>query len=282
MEQTVTETAGQITALVISYGLTVIAALVILIIGWIGAGWLSRAVARMLARTGKVDVTLRQFFASLVRYFVLAFTVLAVLSQFGVQTASLIAVFGAAGLAVALALQGTLSDVAAGVMLLLFRPFKVGDYVEVGGVAGTIKSITLFLTEFATPDNVQVLAPNAQIWGSAVKNYSHHETRRYDLAVGIAYEDNIDEAMAVMHEMVGSDTRILAEPAPQVYVAELGDSSVNLVARFWVNAGDFWNVRCDLTKGVKERFDGAGISMPYPQRVVHMVGGSETVAAAAE
>jgi len=278
VEEGTVAAVGQITALVTSYGLSVIGALVLLIIGWIGAGWASRFVKRLLSRTDKVDVTLRQFFASLVRYFILAFTVLAVLSQFGVQTASLIAVFGAAGLAVALALQGTLGDVAAGVMLLLFRPFKVGDYVEVGGVAGTVKSITLFVTEFATPDNVQVLAPNAQIWGSAVKNYSHHATRRFDLAVGIAYEDSIDQ----VHEMIKGESRVLAEPAPEVLVSELGDSSVNLIARFWVNAGDYWSVRCDLTKAVKERFDGAGISIPYPQRVVHMVGATDSVAAAAE
>lgn len=282
MEQSAAAAAAQITALVTSYSLSAIAAIVILIVGWIGAGWASRVVTRLLTRVERVDLTLRRFFASLVRYFILAFTVLAVLSQFGVQTASLIAVFGAAGLAVALALQGTLRDVAAGVMLLMFRPFKVGDYVEVGGIAGTVQSITLFVTEFATPDNVQVLAPNGQIWGSAVKNYSHHTTRRIDLAVGIAYEDDMDRAMAVMHEMIGAESRVLADPAPQVMVNELGDSSVNLLARFWVNAGDYWSVRCDTTKAVKERFDGAGISIPYPQRVVHLVRGNESEPATAQ
>ncbi len=274
---------AQIIALIVSYSLNVVAAVVILIVGWIAAGWASRFVTRVLSRVERVDVTLRAFFASLARYFILAFTLLAVLSQFGVQTASLIAVFGAAGLAIALALQGTLSDVAAGVMLLLFRPFKVGDYVEVGGVAGTVKSVTLFLTELATPDNVQILAPNSQIWGSAVKNYSFHTTRRLDLPVGIAYEDDIDQAMQVMQKMIAAENRVLADPAPQVMVNELGDSSVNMIARIWVNAADYWDVRFDLTKAVKERLDAAGISIPYPQRVVHMVrADNESAAAAAE
>ncbi len=262
----------QLVTLTTTYGLDIVGAVVILIIGWLGAGWVSRMIARALARSERVDPMLRGFFASLVRYFVLAFTVLAVLSQFGVQTASLIAVFGAAGLAIGLALQGTLSNLAAGVMLMLFRPFKVGDYIKVAGVAGTVKDVSLFVTEFATPDNVQILAPNGQIWGSAVKNYSHHETRRMDLVVGIAYEDKIDPALDAARAVLAADGRVLTDPAPMVVAGELADSSVNLIVRFWCRASDYWAAKFDLTKALKERFDQEGITIPYPQRTLHLVG----------
>ncbi len=272
--------ADQVVLLVTTYGLDVVGAVAILIVGWVAAGWASRLVDRTLGRSTKFDQTLRGFFSSFVRYFVLAFTVLAVLSQFGVQTASLIAVFGAAGLAIGLALQGTLSNVAAGVMLLIFRPFKVGDYVEAGGEAGTIKGINLFVTEFATPDNVQILVPNAQIWGSSVKNYSFNTSRRIDLVVGIAYEDSIERALALAEQVAGGDSRVHRDPAVFVGVNELADSSVNILVRVWCDAGDYWGVKFDLTRALKEKFDQEGISIPYPQRTVHML--PQQVAAAAE
>ena len=195
---------------------------------------------------------------------------IAVLSQFGVQTASLIAVFGAAGLAVGLALQGTLSNVAAGVMLLLFRPFKVGDYIDGGGVSGTVKVISLFVTELATPDNVQIIAPNSQMWGTAIRNYSFHNTRRVDFLVGIDYGDNIDTAMATIRRVSGADTRVHRDPEPFVVVGELGDSSVNLIVRLWVNAADYWGVKFNLTKAFKEQLEADGITIPFPQQDVHM------------
>jgi small conductance mechanosensitive channel len=266
----------QAVSLITAYGMNVIGAIVMLIVGWIAAGWASRATGKALARTDKVDETLGQFFTSSVRYLVLIITGLAVLSQFGVQTASLITVLGAAGLAVGLALQGTLSNVAAGVMLLLFRPFKIGDFVEVAGHAGTVGAITLFTTEMATPDNVHIVVPNASVWGAAVKNYSHHDTRRVDLTVGIAYEDDIDQAFAVISGIVENDERVLAEPAPMVAVTELADSSVNLVVRVWCQAGDYWPTKFDLTKTFKERLDKEGISIPYPQRTVHIVNTTAT------
>ena len=273
--------ADQVVLLITTYGLDVVGAIAILIVGWIGAGWASRLVDRALGQSVKFDQTLRSFFASFVRYFVLAFTVLAVLSQFGVQTASLIAVFGAAGLAIGLALQGTLSNVAAGVMLLIFRPFKVGDYVEAGGQAGSIKGINLFMTEFATPDNVQILVPNSQIWGSAVKNYSFNTTRRLDLVIGVAYEDSIDQALALAERVTGADARVHKDPAAFVAVSELGDSAVNLLVRVWCDAGDYWGVKFDLTRALKEAFDHEGISIPYPQRTVHLQR-EQPAAAAAE
>ena len=270
MENEVSVVATQITKLITGYGMSIVGAVVILIIGWIGAGWAARMTGRALGRFEKVDVTLARFFQSIVRYLVLILTVLAVLSQFGVQTASLITVLGAAGLAIGLALQGTLSNVAAGVMLLMFRPFKIGDYVEVGGVSGTVGAITLFVTEMDSPDNIHIVVPNSQVWGAAVKNYSHNPTRRCDIAVGIAYEDDIGMAIAAITSVIEADDRAFTDPAPLVAVTDLGDSSVNFTVRAWCNASDRWPMMLDLTKNIKERLDQEGITIPYPQRTVHM------------
>ncbi len=257
--------------LLTSYGLKLIGAILILIIGRFVASWTSKTVDSRLKKSGKVDDTLRPFFANFSRYVVLIITVLAVLSQFGIETTSLIAVLGAASLAIGLALQGTLSNVASGVMLLIFRPFKVGDYVEAAGIAGTVKSITLLVTELATPDNVQILAPNNQVWGAILKNFSHHTTRRVDLVLGIDYGDDIDKAIQVVTSVANADSRILQDPAPMVVVGNLGDNSVDLTIRTWCNAGDYWGVKFDLTKTLKQRFDAEGLSIPFPQRTVHMV-----------
>jgi len=270
MEESQSHAYEQTVSLITTYGLQVIGAVVILIVGWMVAGWARGLTERALSKSDKVDVTLRQFFASLVRYAILIFTVVAVLDRFGVETTSLIAVVGAAGLAIGLALQGTLSNVAAGVMLLLFRPFKIGDYVEGAGQAGSVKSITLFVTELATPDNVQIIVPNSQLWGAAIKNYSFHETRRVDLLMGIAYEDKIDDAIATINKVIAADSRAHKDPAPMIAVAELADSSVNLTVRVWCDSADYWPLKFDLTKALKEHFDTDGISIPYPQQVVHM------------
>lgn len=274
MDQSAEEIWQQVVTLLTTYGLDVVGALTILIAGWIGAGWVQRWITRALARVPKIDETLRPFFASLARYLVLIFTGFAVLSQFGIQTASLLAVFGAAGLAIGLALQGTLSNVAAGVMLLIFRPFKTGDYVEAGGHAGTIKAITLFVTEMATPDNVQITVPNAQVWGSSVMNFSHNATRRVDIAVGIGYGADIDAAIAAILDQASGDSRVHADPEPMAAVVDLGDNSVNLTVRVWCDGGDYWPLKFDLTKAVKERLDKEGISIPYPQRDVHLIQGA--------
>ncbi|MEO0392343.1 MAG: mechanosensitive ion channel domain-containing protein [Pseudomonadota bacterium] len=265
--QTVIE---QALGMVTEYGLDVIGAIVILILGLIAAGWVGRAVRGALGRVKRVDSMLRGFFASLAKYFVIAITVIAVLERFGVETTSFVAILGAAGLAIGLALQGTLSNVAAGVMLLLFRPFKTGDYVEVAGLAGTVADVSLFTTELTTPDNVQIVTPNADIWGTAIKNYSHHDTRRVQLVVGIGYGDNMDKAMDVLKDVIKADERIHSEPAPFVEVSNLGASSVDITIRVWCDASNFWPVTFALPKAVKEAFDKNDISIPYPQQDVHM------------
>ncbi len=269
MEDSISGIWGMVAGLITTYGLSVIGAIVILIVGFMIAGWVKSAVSKALSKVEKVDETLRSFFASLAYYAVVIFTVVAVLAQFGIETTSFIAVLGAAGLAIGLALQGTLSNVAAGVMLLLFRPFKIGDYIEGGGLAGTVKGITLFVTELATPDNVQIIAPNSQLWGSAIKNYSFHPTRRVDLVIGIAYEDDIDRGLAACVDEVKKDSRVLADPAPMAAVTDLGDSSVNFTVRIWCNAADYWGLKFDMTKNLKNRMDAENISIPYPQRMVH-------------
>ncbi len=270
MEQNVTQVIPQIVALATEYGLQVLGAIVILLVGWWLAGVAQRGTVRGLGRLKQIDETLTRFFASLARYTVLIFTALAVLNQFGVQTASLIAVLGAAGLAVGLALQGTLSNLAAGVMLLIFRPFRVGDYVEVGTVAGTVEELSLFVTRLNTPDNIHIIVPNNDIWGSPIKNYSHNATRRVEVSVGIGYEQDIGRAIDAVRALLAGEPRVLDEPEPFVAVTELADSSVNLVIRAWCRAGDYWPLYCDLLRAIKDRFDAQGISIPYPQQVVHM------------
>jgi len=253
-----------------SYGMSVLGAIIILIVGL----WFSRAVSRMtrrlMSKSERIDPTLIGFVASLVKYAIIIFTVVAVLEKFGVQTTSLIAVLGAAGLALGLALQGTLANFAAGVMLLLFRPFKAGQYVDAGGTAGTVREITLFFTEMDTPDNVRITVPNGQVWGQAIRNYSHNETRRLDIGCGISYADDIAKAMAVLERLAETEERVMKDPAPATFVDALADSSVNLVLRVWCSAADYWQLKWDMTRAVKEAFDADGIDIPFPQRTVHL------------
>ena len=275
MEDSARQVSDQVFALIAAYGLNVLGALVVLIVGLIVAGWAKGAVQRMLRRTGRADDTLTGFLGSLVKYAVIAFTVIAVLQQFGVEATSLVALFGAAGLAIGLALQGTLSNVAAGVMLLLFRPFKVGDRIDAAGHGGSVKVISLFTTEMATGDNVQIIIPNSAIWGTAIKNYSFNDTRRVDLLLGIDYGDDIDVAIATIKRVIGEEPRAKTDPEPLVAVSELADNSVNLVVRVWVDAGDYGSVRFDLTKKLKEQLEADGINFPFPQRTVHMAAAAE-------
>lgn len=252
-----------------TYGLQVIGAIIILVLGRIGAGFGRKIVRRMLERAG-VDVAVVKFVGSLTYFLILAFAVVAALAKFGIQTTSFVAILGAAGLAVGLALQGSLANFAAGVLILVLRPFKVGDYIMGAGESGTVKEIQLFTTVLATPDNVQVLIPNGKLFSDTIKNISAYDTRRVDLLIGIGYESNIQEAYDVMFDLMGRDERVLPEPAPQIYVTELADSSVNLTVRCWTQSSHFWNVKCDLTRAIKETFDAKGIEIPFPQRVVHM------------
>jgi len=238
--------ADEILTFISTYGLDVIGGIVILIVGLFFAGFAKRLTYRLLGRSERMDETVRGFFSSAVKMFIVAIVVIAVLSNFGVEIASLIAVFGAFGLAVGFALQGVLSSVAAGVMLLLFRPFKVGDFIEAGGHAGTVKSLTLTTVELATPDNVQIIVPNSEVWGSAIKNYSFHETRRIEIAVGIGYEDDIDAAQKTIGALIAADKRAHSDPAPVIAVTDLGDNSVNLTVRIWCNAVDYWDLRFEI------------------------------------
>ncbi len=254
-----------------TYGMNFLGALLILIIGWIVAGWAKRFVTRILSKSSKIDSTLTSFLSSGLRYIILIFTIIAVLGKFGVQTASLIAIVGAASLAIGLALQGTLSNVAAGVMLLIFRPFKIGDFINAAGHAGSVKNLGLFVTEMATGDNVQIIVPNSQIWGASIQNYSAHDTRRVDLMIGIGYDDNIDNAIAEIGAVIEADDRSLKSPEPSIFVGELADSSVNIVVRVWTKSGDYWPLKAALTKNIKHRFDEKGISFPYPQQDIHVV-----------
>ena len=260
----------QVIAVVASYGLDVVGAIAILIIGWMAAGWAKGTTAKALSRAKGVDDMLTGFFSSLVKYVILAFTIVAVLNRFGIETTSLVALLGAAGLAIGLALQGTLSNVAAGVMLLLFRPFKIGDFIEGGGLSGTVKATGLFTTDLATGDNIHIIAPNSQLWGAAIRNFSHHPKRRVDLTIGIGYGDDIDKAMDLIQRIAGNDERIHKDPEPFVAVANLGDNAVELVVRVWVDSGDYWPVKFAMTKTIKQTFDKERVSFPFPQRDVHI------------
>lgn len=251
-----------------SYGLQIIGAIVILILGRVAAGIARKAVRRMLA---KQDPSVVSFAGSFAFILVLAFAVLAALAKFGFQTASLVAVLGAAGLAVGFALQGSLANFAAGVLILVLRPYRVGDFIDVAGVAGIVKEIQLFTTELATPDNVKILVPNGKIYGEIIKNFSANDTRRVDLVIGIGYGSSIQRALEIVTELIKEEARILSDPAPQIAVSELADSSVNLVVRPWVKKDDYWPLKFDLTRNIKEAFDRNGIEIPFPQRAVHMI-----------
>jgi small conductance mechanosensitive channel len=218
----------------------------------------------------RVDASLVPFVSNLVYYVLLAAVVIAVLGLFGIETTSLVAVLGTAGLAIGLALQGTLANFSSGVMLLLFRPFRVGDYIDAGGAAGTVEEIGVFSTTLNTPDNVKIIVPNSGIFGSTIKNFSANETRRNDLVLGISYDDDIAKAIAVVNAVLAKDSRVLSDPEPIVAVSELGDSSVNLVIRPWCLREDYWSLRFDLIKKFKEELEQGGCSIPYPQQDVHL------------
>lgn len=253
----------------IDLGLLVLGALVVLIVGMWLAGFVESRLTKLFAKSDRIDNTVSAFLASLGKYAVFIFTGIALLDQFGVETTSLVALLGAAGLAIGLALQGTLSNLAAGVMLLIFRPFKIGDFIDVGGEAGTVEAISLFTTRLDTPDNVRITIPNGSVWGNPITNYSFHDTRRVQVVVGIGYDDNIDDAMKVISDIVAADGRCLDTPEPVVAVTELGDSSVNVMLRVWCASGDYWQLSWDLLKLIKEAYDDKGINIPYPIRTIY-------------
>jgi len=256
-------------ALVVANYRPVLAALIILVIGRMVAGW-ARMITRKGLTRGEVDATLVPFVAKLVYYAVLAVVVIAALNRLGVATTSVVAIFGAAGLAVGLALQGTLANFASGVMLLIFRPFSIGDFVDAGGTAGTVMEIGIFATTLKSPDNIKIIVPNSQISSATISNYNGNDTRRVDLVMGIGYDDNIQTAVDTIRRIVTAHELVLADPEPQIAVSNLGDSSVDLVVRPWCKTEDYWTLRFDLNRSLKEGLEAAGCSIPYPQRDVHM------------
>lgn len=270
MEQQAAEITDMIRLVITDYGFNVVGAVAILIVGWMFAGWVRSAVRRALDRVGKFDETLKPFLANLARWLVLVFVIVAVLNQFGVQTTSVIAVLGAAGLAVGLALQGTLSNVAAGVMLLVLRPFKVGDFIDAEGLSGTVVEIGLFTTELKTGAGIYIMAPNSAVWNKSIQNFSRNPTRRIDIVASIGYGDDVDGAMAVLDKMMNADARVLDDPAPATMVVALAASSVDINCRCWVKGEDYWGALFDLNKQVKADLEAAGYSIPFPQQDVHM------------
>lgn len=251
------------------YGLKVVAAVLILIIGrWVASG-ISKLVRKAMERS-KVDKTLISFVASLVHIGLLVIVVIAALGQLGIQTTSFIAIIGAAGLAVGLALQGSLANFAAGVLMIIFKPFKVGDFIEGGGATGVVEEIGIFTTVLTSLDNKKIIVPNAKMTSDNIINYTEKEYRRVDLVVGVSYGDNLDKVKGVLEEALSSDERILKDPAPTIGVLELADSSVNFAVRPWVKTADYWDVFFDTQKRIKEQLDAAGITIPFPQRDVHL------------
>ena len=264
------ETIATLTELGITWGTKIIGALVVFIVGVMIAGRLRTMVTHVVERSPSLDETLANFFGSMVYWLIFAFVVIAVLSMFGIQTTGLAALIGAAGLAIGLALQGTLSHVASGVLLLTFRPFKIGDYVDAGGKAGTVKGIGLFTTELATVTNVKIVVPNGDIYSGPIENFSAHSTRRVDMTMNIAYDENINDAMAIIRKEYEGDARVLKDPEPFIGVINLGASSVDIVVRLWVQSSDYWPVMFDLKKQFKEALDAGGISIPFQTQTLYV------------
>jgi small conductance mechanosensitive channel len=269
MDSTVDQAVQNIVTLVSTWGLQLAGALAVLIIGRFLCGIARKSVRRAM-ESRRVDPSLIPFASNLVYFVLLAAVLIAVLGLFGIETTSLVAVLGTAGLAIGLALQGTLGNFSSGVMLLLFRPFHVGDFIDAAGVAGTVVEIGVFSTIMNTPDNVKIIVPNSGIFGATIKNFSANDTRRNDIVLGISYDDDISNAIAVVNAVLSKDSRVLSDPEPVVAASELADSSVNLVVRPWCRKEDYWGLRYDLTRKLKEELEQAGCSIPYPQHDVHL------------
>ena len=253
----------------LEFAISLVTALLIFFVGkWI-VNLLTNAIRKAMNKND-VDPTLTSFVSNLVRMTLLVFVVIAAIDQLGVQSAQFIAVLGAAGLAVGLALQGSLSNFAAGVLIVLFRPYKVGDWVEAAGISGAVERVEILTTILKTGDNKQIIVPNSQIMGSIITNYSANETRRVDMVVGVSYSDDLDKVRKTIEELVAADERILKDPACTIAVSQLADSSVNFVVRPWVKTSDYWGVMFDLTEAIKKRFDQEGISIPFPQQDVYL------------
>jgi small conductance mechanosensitive channel len=254
------------------FGVKTITAILIFIIGRFAAKLIKKIIKKTMIKA-KIDQTLISFTTNLTYIALMAFVVIASLSKLGIQTTSFVAIIGAAGLAIGLALQGSLSNFAAGVILIIFRPFKAGDYIEGGGVAGSVKEIQIFTTILTSPDNKTIIVPNSKLTGDNIVNYATQGTRRLDMVFSIGYGDDIDKAKEVLSQVVKNDPRLLNDPAPKIAVLEHADSSINIVCRPWVKADDYWDVYFDMMENVKKAFDKEGISIPFPQTDIHMIKG---------
>ena len=263
------DTSNLIETILIPWGIRIALALAIFYIGRMVVSTLVSVAEKFMTARGMDDILVK-FLASILRWVLLLFVVIAALSQLGIDTTSLIALLGAAGLAIGLSLQSSLSNFASGVMLIVFRPFTKGDFVEVAGTSGSVDKISIFTTTLTTPDNKEVIVPNGAVIGNNITNFSARDTRRVDMVFGIGYDDDIKKAKELLEQIVAADERVLAEPAPVVALGELGDSSVNFLVRPWVNSADYWAVKWGTTEAVKLKFDEAGISIPYPQMDIHL------------
>jgi small conductance mechanosensitive channel len=262
----------QVQDIVAVWGLKVVAAIAILIIGrWIAMA-IRKGIHRMMGKAN-VDPIIIGFVGSIAYIGLLAFVIIAALGQLGIQTTSFIAILGAAGLAIGLALQGSLANFAAGFLMIIFRPFKVGDFIEGAGVAGVVESIQIFTTTLKTGDNKIIIVPNAKLSGDNIVNYSAQTKRRVDMTVGVAYTADLSRVRDVLKDIISKETRVHADPEPLIAVAELADNSVNFVVRVWTDTGDYWGVKFALTETIKNRFDEEGIGIPYPQRDIHIISG---------
>lgn len=253
----------------LAFGIDLVAALAIFIIGRIAVGFAVRGL-RAAMRKNNIEKTLETFLCNLIRWALMVVVIIAAIAQVGIETTSFIAVFGAAGLAVGLALQGSLSNFASGVLIVLFRPYRVGDFIEAAGISGSVEQVQILTTILKTGDNKQVIVPNSKVMNSIITNYSANETRRIDLVIGVSYDDDLDKVKKTLQELVDADERILKDPAAKIAVSELADSSVNFVVRPWAQTADYWNVRFDLTEAIKKRFDEENITFPFPQQDVHL------------
>lgn len=273
MRDQFTNSLERLTDYLLTYGINVLGAIATLIVGYVVAGWLGRLVNGAVSRIDRIDPVFHHLPGKVVRVAILIFTLIAVLNRFGVETTSLIALLGAAGLAIGLALQGTLSNVAAGVMVLFFRPFKIGDAVQLDGTVYVIDSLGFFICKAHLPDGPLVFIPNSKIWGQTIINLSvtDKDIRRIDESYGIAYGDNIDAALAILNQIALDEPRILQDPAPLIKVDSLGDNSVNILFRVWTSRTDWWTTKLDLIQRCKEKLEQGGCSIPFPQREIHVI-----------
>ena len=253
----------------IDLGIKVATALAIFLVGKFVVRLVVSGISKVMQKQA-IDKTLETFICNLVRTVLMVVVIIAAIGAIGIETTSFIAIFGAAGLAVGLALQGSLSNFASGVLIVLFRPYRVGDWIEAAGISGSVEQVQILTTILKTGDNKQIIVPNSQIMDSIITNYSANDTRRVDMVVGVSYGDDIDKVRKTLEELLAAEDRILPDPAPTIAVSALADSSVNFVVRPWVNSSDYWGVMFDMTEAIKKRFDKEGISFPFPQQDVHL------------